>query len=289
MFILALDPGHGINTAGKRCDKCIDPNETREWVLNSRICNYIESYLKDYTGYSLFRVDDITGKNDIALPTRVKMANDKGASFYLSVHANAGINGGSGGGIMSFSYNNSKTESPEWRDELYDALIKHTGLKGDRSDPTTTANFYVLRNTKMPAVLLELGYMDSKTDVPVILTEDFAKKCAKAIVEVIVRRGNLKKKATTTTTSTTNTNTPGATISSAPYRVQVGAYKNKANAINLQVELKKLGYSTIIKSEKDAKGVTLYKVQVGAYKNKANAIKTQVALKSLGYNSIIKV
>jgi hypothetical protein len=46
----------------------------------------------------------------------------------------------------------------------------------------------------MPAVLLELGFMDSKTDVPVILTEDYADKCATAIVEVVVKRGNLKKK-----------------------------------------------------------------------------------------------
>ena len=46
----------------------------------------------------------------------------------------------------------------------------------------------------MPAVLLELGFMDSATDVPIILTEDYADKCAAAIVEVVVAKGGLKKK-----------------------------------------------------------------------------------------------
>ena len=44
----------------------------------------------------------------------------------------------------------------------------------------------------MPAVLLELGFMDSRTDVPVILTEEFADRCAGAIVKVLVQRGGLR-------------------------------------------------------------------------------------------------
>jgi peptidoglycan hydrolase-like protein with peptidoglycan-binding domain len=46
----------------------------------------------------------------------------------------------------------------------------------------------------MPTVLLELGFMDSSTDVPVILSEDYANKCAQAIVKVLVERGNLSRK-----------------------------------------------------------------------------------------------
>ena len=46
----------------------------------------------------------------------------------------------------------------------------------------------------MPAVLLELGFMDSSTDVPAILTDAYAKSCAQAIVNVIVARKGLKKK-----------------------------------------------------------------------------------------------
>lgn len=211
LFKLALGAGHALNTAGKRCLKSLDPNETREWVLNDRICDYVESYLKEYEGYSLVRLDDSDdGRDDITLASRVNKANAFGADFYLSVHHNAGAGGTTAGGIEAYSYTSSSKASVEWRDELYDSLIEHTGLKGNRSKPKTTANFYVLKHTAMPAVLLELGYMDSKTDVPVILTEDYAKKCAEAIVEVIVRRGGLKKKGGTSTQVETATKTEGA-------------------------------------------------------------------------------
>lgn len=237
MFRLVLDAGHGVNTGGKRCLKSLDPKETREWTLNNRVANYIEEYLKEYEGYQVLRVDDRDdGKVDVLLDERTDKANAWNADFYLSVHHNAGIAGGSGGGIEIFSHTNATGQSVEWRNELYDALIKHTGLKGNRAAPARTYNFHVLRETKMPAVLVELGFMDSKTDVPIILSEQHAKRCATAIVEVIVKRAGLKKKAASTETKTDKL-----------YRVQVGAFSNKANAEKLAAELKAKGYSTIIK------------------------------------------
>lgn len=198
MFKIALGAGHGIGTPGKRCLKALDPNETREWQLNDRVCDYVEQYLADYDGYELLRLDDSDdGAEDVALADRVKSANSWGADFYLSIHHNAGINGGSGGGIVAYTHPQSSKESVEWRDELYEALIEKTGLRGNRAAPKATSNLYVLRETKMPAVLLELGFMDSAADVPVILTDEYARGCALAIVEVVVRRGGLTKKAQT--------------------------------------------------------------------------------------------
>lgn len=195
MFKIVLDAGHCINTAGKRCLKSIDPNETREWTLNSRICSKIQFYLdKDYEGYQLIRVDDTTGKNDIALSTRVTNANKFGADFYLSMHHNAGIKGGSGGGVVAFTYTKVDALTKSWQSELYNAIIKNTGLKGNRSIPLATDDFYVLRKTTMPAVLLECGFMDSTVDTPIILTEDFADAVARACVDVIVKKGGLTKK-----------------------------------------------------------------------------------------------
>ena len=48
MFKLALSAGHGYNTLGKRCLKKLDPKQTREWTLNSRICNKIQEKLSEY-------------------------------------------------------------------------------------------------------------------------------------------------------------------------------------------------------------------------------------------------
>lgn len=232
MFKIALGAGHGINTAGKRCLKSLDPKETREWFLNDRICDLVESYLKAYEGYALVRLDDSDdGEENVPLATRVNKANEWGADFYLSVHHNAGINGGTGGGIVAYTHPDSSKASVEWRDALYDSLIKHTGLRGNRSTPKATSNLYVLRKSSMPAVLLELGFMDSATDVPVILTDEYAQQCARAIVEVIVQRGKLTKKATEP---------------AVLYRVQLGAFANRDNAERLLAELKAKGYQAYI-------------------------------------------
>lgn len=231
MFKLVLDAGHGINTAGKRCLKSIDPKQTREWTLNDRICDKIQSYLKEYEGYQLLRVDDTTGKKDISLATRVTNANKFSANFYLSIHHNAGVNGGKGGGLMAFTYTKVDKATANWQSELYNAIIKATGLKGNRATPLAKDNLYVLRKTTMPAVLLELGFMDSTVDTPIILTEAFADKVAKAIVDVIVKKGGLTKKPVVTDNKT--------------YRVQVFA-GSKAGAETMVKKLKADGYDAII-------------------------------------------
>ena len=235
MFKFVLDAGHGINTAGKRCDVRFDPKQTREWTLNSRICEKIEEYLKAYEGYDLLRVDDVTGAKDIPLETRTANANKFNADFYLSIHHNAGVNGGTGGGVVAFVYPNVGEDTTSWQKDLYNAIINYTGLKGNRATPVAQSNFHVLRETHMPAVLIECGFMDSKTDVPIILTDDFATKVAKACAEVIVKKGGLTKKKVEQPTETKKL-----------YRVQVGAFAVKANAERLQTELKSKGYDAII-------------------------------------------
>ena len=238
MFKIALTAGHYKYTSGKRCLKKLDPNETREWVLNDRIADKVEKLLKSYEGYSLIRTDDTKGEKAISNTARITAANNFKADIYISIHHNAGINGGSGGGIVAYTYTKVDNVTKAWQKDLYNALIKHTGLKGNRSTPLATADLQECRETAMPAVLLELGFMDSKKDVPIILSEDYADKCAKAIVEVIVAKGKLTKRAVT------------ATNSGKVYRVQVGAFTDKKNAEKLVTELKAKGYSAIIKEEK---------------------------------------
>ena len=193
-FKIALNAGHGKKTLGKRCMKKLDKNETREWYLNSRICEKIEIKLKEYKGYNLVRLDDPTGEKDVALKTRTNRANDFKADFYLSIHHNAGINGGTGGGIETYIYTKCSKASEEWQEALYKALIAHTGLKGNRADGTRKANLHECRESNMPCVLVECGFMDSKTDVPIILTDKYAEQVANACVEVLVKKGKLVKK-----------------------------------------------------------------------------------------------
>ncbi len=236
MFKIALDAGHGKYTAGKRCLKTIDKNETREWFLNDRICDRLEKKLTSYDGFSLVRVDDTTGEIDVTLGERVRKANNFDADIYLSVHHNAGINGGSGGGIVAITYTNASAKSNEYQKLIYNELINETGLKGNRATPLAKQNLYVCRETKMPSVLVECGFMDSKTDVPIILSEDFAEKVANALTKALVTIGNLKLK---------NKEESPATDQKI-YRVQVGAYSVKANAEAMLQKLKADGYDAFI-------------------------------------------
>lgn len=235
MFKIALNAGHYLKTPGKRCLKKLDKNETREWWLNDRICDKIEQKLKAYEGYELLRVDDTTGATDVSLANRVTKANSWGADFYLSIHHNAGINGGSGGGLVAYTYTNVDVKTAVWQKKLYEAIIKRTGLKGNRATPLAKANLYECRKTNMPAVLLECAFMDSATDVPILLTDEFADQVATACVEVIVAQGRLTKKVI-----------KEEPVSEKIYRVQVGAYSKKANADAMVKKLKNDGYDAVV-------------------------------------------
>lgn len=191
--LLALDAGHAIDTPGRRCSIEFDPQQHREWWLNDRIARYVQERAAQYEGFQVLRVDDVSGKTDVMLAERCRIANAAGADFFLSLHHNGGINGGAGGGLVAFSYPGS-AEGAVWRDALYEAVLAAGSLRGDRANPKTTANFAVLRQTNMPAVLIEHGFMDSSTDVPVIISEQYAKACGYAEADCIAAQFSLTRK-----------------------------------------------------------------------------------------------
>jgi N-acetylmuramoyl-L-alanine amidase len=194
-YKIAIYAGHYLETAGKRCLKALDPNETREWVLNDRIVRKVIEGLKEYEGYELYRADDPTGKTYISVEDRCKAINAFGADDCFPIHHNAsGVKNFKGGGIVVYVYTTVPDDTLELQKMLYEALIEETGLKGNRSNPLPQSNLAECRLTKMNCALGELGFMDSPTDVPIILSEEYADACARAYVKVMVKRGNLKKK-----------------------------------------------------------------------------------------------
>lgn len=241
MFKIALNAGHYLGTAGKRVMKALDPAETREWVLNSRICELIEQKLTAYTGYELLRIDDRSGKTDKSISERAAEANEFGADIYVSVHHNAGIGGGSGGGVMAYVYTRVDDTTRRLQTVLYDELAAATGLRGNRVTPKSTGDFGELRMTRMPAVLLECGFMDSTTDVPIILTREFAEKAAEGIVAGIVKFAGLEKKSAPAPAPAPETN--------GLYYVQTGAFRERKNAEAQVEKLKAAGFNAFIKVE----------------------------------------
>ncbi len=230
MFKIAYAAGHNLHTTGRCVPKSLDPQKTKEWVLNDRVARYFAQAAQQYPEVAVLRVDDPEGKAAVSLSGRCKQANDWGADFCLAIHHNGGINLGNGGGIVAYSYPGSK-QGALYRNTIYDACIANGGLRGNRANPKTTANFQVLRQTHAPAVLMEYGFMDSKTDAPVILSEDYAKKVAYATMEGIAKCVGLKK------TQTQNEEVCKVEVKALSYGKQNQAVKS------LQILLIGFGYS----------------------------------------------
>ena len=191
--ILALSAGHYLYTTGKRCAKQLDPTETREWTLNARVCDKVATGLNRYEGVKILRLDDPTGEKGISIENRAKMSDQNHADFYLAVHHNAAGRIFNGGGVVVYHYPLERNKAQAT--DLYNRLIAHNGLKGNRAKPiVATNNLYEVTAPKADSLLIENGFMDSTHDVPIILTEEFAQQTADAIVEFFVNMWSLQLK-----------------------------------------------------------------------------------------------
>lgn len=190
---IAIDAGHGYNTAGKRT-----PDGIREWTLNNAVANYLAEYLKGYA--TTFRVDDTTGKTDIKLSTRRNNAINKGAKLLVSLHHNAlKKKWNKVTGIETYSHTlYANKEAKELSVKLASAISKETGLKNRGAKK---AMFAVIATSKITCVLCEGGFMDGETDSKYIRTEEGQRAYAKAVADTIITYYGLKK-TTTTKTST---------------------------------------------------------------------------------------
>ena len=193
-MLICIDAGHYIGTPGKRCLKSIDPGETREWTLNSRVADKLEAILAGYDCRTM-RVDDVTGQRDVTLSQRVAAANRAKADVYLPSTTTPGSTAARrGGGIVAYVAPKHQKQSEVVRDAAYRYTVAATGLRGNRAEPLAEQSLYVLNYTTMPATLIELGFMDSTTDTPVILTEGFADQAAAGLAAALVEVYDLQTK-----------------------------------------------------------------------------------------------
>ena len=95
------------------------------------------------------------------------------------------------------------------------------------------------------------------------------------------RMGDLASKVTAKLGGSSASN-PGTAGGNVLYRVQTGAFSNKANADAMAAKLKAAGFDTYM-----VKVDNLYKIQVGAYSNKANADAMAAKLKAAGFDTYI--
>lgn len=185
---ILIDPGHGVNTLGKRSPD----GRLMEWQYNREIAKEVVKQLKA-EGYDAQLI--VTEDRDISLTERVNRANawcnKMGAAscVFVSVHVNAAGNGAwmSARGWSAWVGPNASAKSKDLAKILYSYAEKF-GLKGNRSVPAErywVGNFTVLTKTKCPAVLTENMFQDNKEDVDYLLSAEGRKTIVKLHVDGI--------------------------------------------------------------------------------------------------------
>ncbi|MGN1399906.1 MAG: N-acetylmuramoyl-L-alanine amidase [Bacillus sp. (in: firmicutes)] len=226
---IALDAGHGYNTAGKR-----SPDGLREYVINRAIVEYMNEKFLKYNNVSVYYVH--SDKQDVPLHTRTSKANSLKTDCYISIHANAfgdGKQWTSANGIETFVHPRAGKTTQSLAERTQRNLVISTGRK-DRG--VKTANFHVLEKTIMPAILVECGFMTHKEECQLLHTGSYQKACAEAIVKAVVEQFNLKAKQPKRAENKMT----------GFYKVQTGAFRNKMNAEAQAAELKEQGYNPYI-------------------------------------------
>ena len=164
MTIFLLDPGHGVDTAGKRSPRI--PPGVLEWEFNQDIVSLI---IAKCSGIGIKAINIKPEIEAFTLKERVDRAKayyakDKNCIF-ISVHANASGQGNnweeSVTGVTTFCAPKSSQVSKDLSWALVDTLSKATYL---RNRGAREKGFYVLTKTPMPAVLTECGFMTNTND-----------------------------------------------------------------------------------------------------------------------------
>ena len=178
MVKIVIDAGHGFDTPGKR-----SPDGEREWSFNNKVALSAIARLKTYKDVEILRVDDPTGKTDVPLKTRTDLANKWKADVYASIHHNA-LNGkwGKHSGIETYTTDNpqASSKSQEIAKVVHPRIVMAMGI-GDRG--MKQANFHVLRESNMPAILTEGGFMDSTVDIKKLRDDNYLKAQGEAIAD----------------------------------------------------------------------------------------------------------
>lgn len=180
--VVVVDAGHGGHDSGARGGK---DKSTLEKDLNLKISRLIAQELTAQ-GASVI----LTRNDDTFIPLRERpgIANRAGADFLVSVHINSNTVDNKTSGQITF-YHMQDPMGILLAECIHSELAKVSGLPslGTWSDSRIYKNggFAVLKHATMPAVLLELGFINHDTDRRVMQTDKFQRATAQAVVRGI--------------------------------------------------------------------------------------------------------
>lgn len=172
--IVVIDPGHGGKDPG-----AISLNNRYEKNFTLPVSLKIQSLLNDDPNIEVI----LTRDSDVypSLQDRAELANRMNAALFVSIHANSIPKENKNNPSGSETYY-TRESSLQFAQVIHKYLVPATTLP-DRG--IRKGNLYVTRETTMPAILLECGYLSNAKDEELIYTDDFQQRVAEAVVHGI--------------------------------------------------------------------------------------------------------
>lgn len=208
---LFIDSGHGGTDNGASGNGLFEKN------VNLSIAKKINEILREeYEGVDI-RLSR-PGDQTVSLTARTNAANQWGADFYLSIHVNA-FNG-KAEGFEDYIHASLSDQSAAagYQRNIHEEVLKLNGLR-DRG--RKKADYHVLRETTMPAVLTENGFINHDQDAEKMKDPAWVIRVARGHVNGLAKSFNLQKK--------TNENMFRVIIDGT----QIGAFREKDNALRM--------------------------------------------------------
>jgi hypothetical protein len=256
MMKLYLDPGHGGSDLGAQGNGLKEKDIALDIAL--RIRTILTSNYENVE-VMMSRTNDVNK----SLSQRTNEANNWKADYYLSIHCNA--HNGSAHGYEDFIHSSLSDSSTtaSYQNMMHAEIMKVNQLtnRGKKK-----ANFLVLRETTMPALLTENGFIDNEQDAALMKDPLWRQKVATGHVNGLEKAFNLQRKINDSNTL---------------YKVIAGSFKSKENADNRVAYLQSKGIESFVTSIA-VSGETRYRVQAGSFANRKNAENRLQEVKNAG-------
>lgn len=169
MAKIVIDPGHGGHDSGAA------GFGLQEKSINLDIALEIRRLLANFADITLTRTSDVY----VSLSDRSALANRIGADLFISIHVNAG----KGTGFESYVFNNAPASTVNLVQPIHKKVAAFYKDSGFTDRGQKKANFAVLRQTLMPATLLENLFIDTQKDADKLKDPAFRKEIAGAIAD----------------------------------------------------------------------------------------------------------
>lgn len=179
--ILVIDAGHG----GKDPGAVSKDGKIYEKEINLKILNELKDLLdKDDVKVYYTRTKDET----IYLRPRVTLANEVDCDFFISIHCNSNeYTGPNGTEILYYDHVNDNVKTIDLARILSEEISGTVSLKSGGTVQMKDDDIFILANSKVPAVIIETGYMSNLSDLKYLLSEDGQKNLAQGIYNGIWR------------------------------------------------------------------------------------------------------